>query len=357
MTIREGKWKCPYCGTVNRGRDLDCVGCGATRDREVKFFLDEAAPEVTDEAQLRAAREGPEWVCETCGSSNPSARDACAQCGAPRGGSQSREVVMVGQPAAPPPPHAPAFGSSGLLRGWRTPVIGCGVTLLLTVVGLVSLAVFLTRTHEAQLTVTGVEWQRSVEVEEYKTLTEQAWEDEVPSDARVLSRSREHHHDRQVQVGTRQEEESYTERVQVGTRRVKTGTRDLGNGYFEDVYKDEAVYEDRRRTRTVDRPVYRSEPVYKDRVRYEVDRWTVVQTERAGGQDNAPVWPRVPEGPKRREGKRAEKYTVRLVDPQGGETYEEDVSSDDFAGFVPGATCPARINRLGTLVELVPPGR
>jgi hypothetical protein len=353
MAIREGKWKCPYCGTLNRGRDLDCTACGATRDREVKFIYDENAAEVTDEEQLRSARGGPDWVCETCGSSNPSTRGKCAQCGAPRGGSKRRDVLMVGAP--PPSPDARTALTAAPGR-WKKAAVVVGAAAAAGVVLLALLAFFLTRTHDAQLTVTGVEWQRSVEVEEFRTLTQEAWENEVPGDARVISRRREHHHDRQVQVGTRTEQETYTERVQVGTRKVKVGTRDLGNGYFEDVYRDEPVYESRERTRTVEKPVYRSEPVYMDKVKYEVDRWVVARTEQAGGQDNAPVWPQVDESARRRTGKRTEKYVVRLRDPAEGDTYEEEVSADVFARFAPGSTCRGRVNRLGMLVEVFPPG-
>jgi hypothetical protein len=224
------------------------------------------------------------------------------------------------------------------------------------VVGIIALAFYLTRTHEAQLTVTGVHWERSIEVEELQTLTEQAWENELPSDARPISRRREFHHNDKIQTGTRKVDETYTERVQTGTKRVKVGTKNRGNGYFEDVYKDEPVYENRKRTRTVDEPVYRNEPVYKNRVTYQVDRWKTVRTERAQKDDNSPVWPAVSTGPKRRAGRRAEKYLVLLRDSQSGETYEREVAEGEFVRFVPGSTCRAEINNLGTIVKLVPPG-
>ena len=48
MAIREGKWRCPYCSGVNRGAHLACNGCGATRDKDVTFFLEDDVPEVTD---------------------------------------------------------------------------------------------------------------------------------------------------------------------------------------------------------------------------------------------------------------------------------------------------------------------
>src|SRR5260370_21649808 len=70
MAIREGKWRCPYCSVVNRGADLTCTGCGATRDKDVQFFLEEAADEVTDEQLLATARAGADWLCQFCQTSN-----------------------------------------------------------------------------------------------------------------------------------------------------------------------------------------------------------------------------------------------------------------------------------------------
>jgi hypothetical protein len=345
MTIREGKWKCTYCDAMNRGRDLKCVGCGATREQDVQFIYDETALEVTDEGQLQQAQIGPDWVCETCGVSNPNVRQECRQCGAPRGGSRFREVRMV-QPAVPPQPPPPPPSKSPLKA------IG---TIALSVILLLGFVIFyFTRTHETDLSVAGVEWQRNIEVEELQTLTEKAWEGEAPSDARIISRNREFHHNERIQTGTRPVEETYTEKVQVGTKKVKVGTKDLGNGYFKDIYEDRPVYEDRKRTRTVQEPIYRDEPVYRNRLTYQVDRWKTTRTEQAQGNDNSPVWPEVPEGPKIRPGKREEKYLVQLKDPEG-KTYQQEVTDAEFLKFVPGSVWRASINNLGTIKKLEPP--
>jgi hypothetical protein len=124
------------------------------------------------------------------------------------------------------------------------------VVLLLVVALVVAAAHFGLRRSEETVTVAGFEWERKVAVEAWRTVRERAWEGSVPSQARVVSRRQEVHH---------------TERDQVGTRRVKAGTRDLGNGFFEDVYRDE--------------PVYRERPVYRTRVTYELPeaRWATLQ--------------------------------------------------------------------------------
>lgn len=353
MTIREGKWKCTYCDMLNRGRDLKCTGCGAVREQDVQFIYDENAPEITDQGELASARRGPDWICETCGVSNLSTAEGCRQCGAPRGGSVNREVGLVPPPEAqsmmPEPPAT--SGKSWMVKG----LLGCGGLVAVVVILFLGLGIYLTRTHEVPLTVTGVNWERTTEVEQLQTLTEESWVGEVPSDARELSRRREFHHNEKVKTGTRTVTKTYTEKVKVGTKRVKTGTKDLGNGYFEDVYKDEPVYENRTKTRTEEDPVYRDEPVYKDKVRYQVDRWRTIRTDRTEGADTAPYWPKIPEEAKIREGKKTEKYVVQLKDPKSGKAYQQEVPLTDFPRFRVGSTSRAIINNAGTIKQLPPP--
>jgi len=98
MAIREGKWRCPYCSIVNRGASMACPGCGATRDEHVAFFLEDDAPEVTDEALLARARAGADWLCRFCGASCPPALERCRNCGAERG-----TIIELGGASGAPP--------------------------------------------------------------------------------------------------------------------------------------------------------------------------------------------------------------------------------------------------------------
>jgi len=279
MAIREGKWRCPYCSGVNRGRDLRCSGCGATRAEDVTFFLEDDAAEVQDPALLATARAGADWLCLFCSTSNRPDAAVCVQCGAEKGTAPSRPVQMVAeaeaapQPAVPPPPRAKRSGCGP--KAW-----GC-LTLLAVLFGLFLYAAFHKTVEPVE--VAGLEWERTVDVEAYRTVREEAWEGSVPSGARVVGRSREVHHE---------------ERDQAGSERVKVGTRDLGNGFFEDVYED--------------RPVYRSRPVYATRYAYEIERWVKDRTARASGRDGAPRWPDTRLGRGEREGGRRETYTAVL---------------------------------------------
>jgi hypothetical protein len=40
MAVRDGKWRCPYCSGVNRGSAMACLGCGATRDKDVTYRME-----------------------------------------------------------------------------------------------------------------------------------------------------------------------------------------------------------------------------------------------------------------------------------------------------------------------------
>ena len=409
MAIREGKWRCPYCSGVNRGAHLACGGCGATRDKDVTFFLEDDAPEVADEALLARARAGADWLCLFCGASNPPDRGQCRNCGGGRGAAPSRPVVEEGagmrsersedplarlpegearsNPAplviepgdasgAPPgirgatlarrvvyaglalvslrstsrPPRPPARsagmnpapliiepgGASGAPPGpparsaGMNPAPLAAVTrrfrpvvttvLLLLVAFVAAAAYFGLRRSEETLTVAGFEWERKVAVEAWRTVRERAWEGSVPSQARVVSRRQEVHH---------------TERDQVGTRRVKAGTRDLGNGFFEDVYRDE--------------PFYRERPVHRTRVTYDIQRWVPDRTVQASGQDHAARWPDPALRAGEREVSRSEKLVVVL---NGKRTYRMELPEAHWAALQPGQPVNAVMRGGWSVLEL-----
>jgi Zn-finger in Ran binding protein and others len=318
VAVREGKWRCPYCSGVNRGSHLACGGCGATRDKDVAFFLEDDAPEVTDEALLSRARAGADWLCLFCGVSNTPDRDACRNCGAERGAAPSRPVrdlPLEIEPSASLP--LTAVSAPAPARRFR-PV--AAAVLLLLVAFVMAAAWFGLRKTEETVTVAGFEWERKVAVEAWRTVREEAWEGSVPSSARVVSRRREVHH---------------TERDQIGTRRVKAGTRDLGNGFFEDVYRDE--------------PVYRERPVYRTKISYDVDKWVPDRTVRASGQDHAARWPDAGLRRGEREASRSEKLVVIL---NGRRTYRLELPEGRWAALQPGQPVSAVIRGGWSVLEL-----
>lgn len=317
MAIREGKWRCPYCGSVNRGADLACPGCGAQRDKDVSFFLEDQAPEVTDEKLLARARAGADWLCAFCSTSNAPEAAACVQCGAERGTSPSRPEREV-RPEPPPPPRAAAAPAG---RG-RSGCLVALVALLLLGLGFCGLAAwFSLRKSSDTVRVTGFAWERRLEVQALRTVRESAWRDQVPSGARVLSRRRE---------------QRATERVQTGTQRVKVGVRDKGNGFFEDVYEE--------------RPVYSERPVYGEKVTFEVERWTVVRNPEARGGDRRPRWPDPALQRGEKETGRQERYLARLQGRQ--RAYEMELPQARWEQLEEGRSYEAVVQGGSRVIEL-----
>lgn len=348
MAIREGAWDCPVCGRKgNRGPDKFCGGCGSPRGPEVKFYLPEDAPEVTEAEALKRAQAGPDWVCPYCGADNPSTNEFCSGCGAPRDGAKTREVVEH-RLDAPPPMVAPLASAPQAGSRWKKGLgIGC-----LGLVALVALFVLLGRPKSTTLTVTGHHWLRTIAVEELRPVTEQAWEGEVPSGARVLDSRREVHHVDHIQIGSETRTRTVNERVQTGTERVKVGTKDLGNGYFEDIYEDRPKYETRSRQETYQEPVYRDQPVYRNRIRYEIQKWMPDREARAEGQDRSPAWPDPRLGSQEREGKREELYEVLFRTAKGENATWKAPSEQAWSGLEEGRTYKGKVYGDGRVAEV-----
>lgn len=314
MAMYEGKWRCAFCDVVNRGRDMNCGGCGARRGADVQFFLDEDAAPVSDERLLREANDGPDWLCETCGGSNRCGTRNCQTCGAPPGNSRFREVVEDGvdafrerggnsevtseafttgpcddaalEPYATDGHHARDYPPAPA----GTPQWSPGVKLIVGAAASVVLLIFLALgdagggggnptgkafdsgvdprysiSRSVELIVDRVEWKRSVVVEEYRQVVSEDWEGSVPPDANVILQRKEIHHRDRVKVGSHVVQEPYTERVKVGSKtvtehytereqsgieRYPCGRRNRGNGYFEDVYCTRPEYRTVTKTRS-----------------------------------------------------------------------------------------------------------
>jgi len=363
VAIREGAWDCPVCGRKkNRGPEKFCGGCGAPRGPEVKFYLPDDSPEVVEAEALKRAQAGPDWVCPYCDADNPADHAFCSGCGAPKDpNAKTREVVVqpAGAGAAPvPPPPQPLAAPPAPPKPGMSPKLkkGCGIGCL-GLLAVFALLVFLGRPKSADLTVTGFHWMRTIAVEELRPVGEQAWEGEVPSGARVLGSSREVHHINKIQTGTRTATRTVSEQVQTGTERVKTGTRDLGNGYFEDVYEDRPVYETREHEESYQEPVYRDDPVYRQRYRYEIDKWMPDREAKAEGQDRSAAWPDPNLGAKEREGSRTEVYEVLLQDAKGKAARYKAPNEQVWRSFEEGRTYKAKVYSSGEIasIEGMPP--
>ena len=352
--IKEGKWKCPNCSTLNRGRDVKCSACGQAREN-VEFIYDESAPEVTDAAELADANSGPDWVCGFCATSNRAVIEKCRQCGAARGEGKSREVTDVKQGgsasegAADSGTKDPVAAS---LADQAKPASGSG-WLGWTILGLVVLFFTLALwTSEQQLTLTRAHWERVIPIEKQVPFVEEGWT--VPTGGRVLSSRTDIFGYNQVQTGSRQVQETYTEKVQSGTKKVKVGVKNLGNGRFKELYENRPVYTERQRRRTVSKPVYTPVPIFKTKYRFEIHRWQVGREVRTAGDDTLPMWGVVQLAAGEREGSRKESYKLHFTGAKG-KTYDMEPKEQLFTRLKTGSAYKGKITGLGALSEIVLP--
>jgi len=348
MAIREGRWDCTSCGAAGlRASEKSCSSCGSPRADDVKFYLPDDAEEVTDAQQLAEAKAGADWYCEFCAAGNTNTVSVCKGCGAPKGDSTHHAVtdIMNDAPAAP----VAAIVSEPQQGGGMSKILAgcCAAVAAIALLTCCLLGGLGMTTKDVQVEVSGFSWTRTITVQEYRTVQEQGWS--VPSGGRQLRTERKVHHHDKVPDGT--VTKTRQKKVQVGTKTVKVGKRDLGNGYFEDITREEPVYESQ--TETYQEQKYREEPVYQTYYTYEIDKWVDLPVHSKSGSDHTPVWPEVTvqEG-KQREGGRTERYVVNVRDPAEGKTYEKELDLETWQRWETGQKLYARITGLGALEAL-----
>src|SRR5262249_20589620 len=155
------------------------------------------------------ATAGADWTCPYCGADNPRGGTQCVGCGATSEGAKVRAERVLLDQVARPPPRLNARKILGFIAVAFAVVLAAGWFLFI-------------RTKAHELVGAGETWTKAVHVQRLEVQVREAWLDQVPSGARVVRRSVEHR----------------MKKVHAGSERVKTGRRDLGNGYFEDVYEE-----------------------------------------------------------------------------------------------------------------------
>ncbi|MBL9023129.1 MAG: hypothetical protein JNL21_13095 [Myxococcales bacterium] len=318
MTIRMGYWDCPSCGNKkNLGPNPTCSGCGRPRGPNIPFYTDDSAPVVEDPALVAQARAGADWKCKYCNADNRAGVMDCHHCGAGPDGSVRRQEKYV---ALGPPPK----------KGVDAKII---IAIVLGVLGVLGFGIWFLfgRTTSLSVTVESAAWVKSVEVEQKELKRDAAWQDEVPANARVVGK----------------ETKGRSKKVQEGTKKVKVGRKDLGNGMFEDVYKEE--------------PNYVTKQVDDTWVRYEVEVWEKKETlkeETTDGSEPKDPASRFKPGGDRRLGKSQNAAVFQLKGSDGKRyTFEVDVDKEG-AGAVTkyqiGKSYTAKVNTLGAVLALGP---
>jgi ribosomal protein L40E len=348
----QNKWTCPNCGTRNKGGVMTCKNCGAPQPENVQFELPSEQKNVTDEASIKAAKEGPDIHCPFCGTRNPASAKTCSQCGGDLIGGKAREAGRVMQ-APPPQPKVvkcdncgvenpgsnavcsncgsllpkiasaqtiapaamPARSAVGMNAGKQAAkktnwVLIGGILAFLAICCVVMGVLFFLPTKSVQATVVDVHWETSVPVQEIQAVDYNNERGSPPSDA--------------YNVSCRDESRDVCEQR----------TIDRGNGYsevVEDCHTETEQY-----------------------CSYTVDEWTTLETYTLDGNTLQPVYesPNVSSG--QRLGNESEELTVTFSTEDGEqETYSPDAVSE-FQQFSIGSTWTLKMNALGSVVSVQP---
>ena len=154
-------------------------------------------------------------------------------------------------------------------------------------------------------------WRRSIEVEEYKTVRENAWL--LPSEGRLVETRREIHHYEQVLDHYEKVQVQKSERY-ISHYKTEKSYKDLGNGHFDTVTKQVPVYDTRYWTETEQKPVYKSMPVYQTKYYYDIERWVTKEWINAEGTNDNPYWPELQLKDLERTGSKREQYVILTTD-------------------------------------------
>ena len=340
MAIRVGRWDCMVCGTKgNMGPDTHCTNCGSSRPLDVKFYLPSDAEIVREKAGLKAAKAGPDWACGHCGAQNKAQSTYCGSCGNPKDDKSGDKEVQTRTFAPDAVPREGGLHESTAAGdtyrkehrskietkpGYKRKRPRGLMALILSSPILAGIVYYLLQAFPLAIDVEviGHEWERSIQFQHYEAVTQEAWK--VPSGAFNVSSFRAVHHYDRVSRGF--ETRTRTVRDKVGEERYVCGQRDLGNGYFEDVYCTRPIYENREETYRTE--VFDDVPVYAKKYRFDLMQWVSrpEYVQRNSGNDHNPDWPKAPSRGKAdewREVSRQESYRIVVREDDGDEHSEE----------------------------------
>jgi hypothetical protein len=341
----ELEWVCPNCDGRNKGSKKTCENCGAPQPDNVKFQRAADEKIVTDEKTVDAAKAGADIHCGFCGTRNPGNAVTCSQCGGDLKEGKARQAGQVLQAAAPAPqvvkctncgaenpgtarvckecgapikqaapavsPRPAAAQASAVPAATPTKKVNAwifaaiGAFFLICCVAAVML--FAIPSKSVKGTVTSLQWQTSVPVQEIRAVDYSNRQGSAPSGAYNVS--------------------CQTESKEV----CEEKTVDQGNGFAEVVQECHTESEQ-----------YCS---------YTVDEWTTIQTYTLDGNDNYPVYENPNLSSDQRTGAATESMTVIFSIPNGQETYSVN-SVSEFQQFEIGSEWTLTMNALGGVMSV-----
>lgn len=122
-----------------------------------------------------------------------------------------------------------------------------------------------------------------------------------------------------------------------------SGTRDLGNGYFEEVTSERPIYETYYETETYEEPVYRDEPIYQTKYYYEIDKWIYERSVETNGNNTTPYWGETNLESDERISSKSEHYSVKGTESKKRKEISFSLSFEEWSKLKPGQTIKVKI--------------
>jgi hypothetical protein len=320
-------WRCPSCESENPGPIKSCTNCGAPQPPDVKFYLIEKDKFnfIKDEALIKMAKAGPDIHCPYCGTRNLATVKVCTKCGGDlsHGGEvrQSGQEVQVVESFEDIKPGGSQGMDQGQIEKKRISPVFLIIGLL-AIIGCIVMMVMLLKTDTVTATVTGVDWERSIVILEYTTVTREDFCDRIPGDVEILSR---------------------TQRESVSQTQIPDSTEvcgedvtflNQGGGFAEG--EVECVYIS-----------------YDDYCEYRAVELIPITTLRESGTNRNPVWPSVNLQMGQERGQETETYTIYLESDEDDYEYTTE-SYELFNEAAIGTEWELSINQLGGIQGLEP---
>lgn len=394
--IVKGYWDCPYCDSAGIDGLVDnCPNCGTQKPKTIKYYMKQGMVEYVSDEELVAAGiakeecdgEHKDWICNYCDQLNDYSETHCSACGAVKSAA-THEYGMVALNTEEPDDAdidtvlgVDTEELTSLIKSldewWKhdEPRRARKARILKTcgIIGAVfaslCLIAFLFYPLKQEISITGVSWERTVTVEEERTIKESGWD--VPSGGRVYDEKEEFrkfvqvidHYETVEETKTREVFSHYETVNETKSRQVVShyeteySYRDNGNGTFSEishqkpVYKTETyteshqkpVYKTETYTETHQEPVYRQDPVYNTKYYYEIERWFDIGDYATNGSNHDAYWSNAYElKSNQRDTDRSEKYMVHYSDGSSNR-----VNYNDWSAAKIGSKFIITYNRLG----------
>jgi hypothetical protein len=290
-------WKCSACGTINGGLSKKCgervisgSGCGKPLDHQNWFMPKDLNNNLTDAEHIKQAKEGADWICEYCGSTQRNSLGDCAVCGGDREFSKKKESKQHHKTLQQH--HKTESDQLPLFKPSKWPIIA-GTTL--SAIILIGILIWAFTPKYIDANVRSVAWVGKVNVERYRKIKEEGWSPSYDAESIRHEGNRVHHHD-QVKIGSHKE--SYVVSVTCGQTcntvsvpRVCTSNKNgmascTGGGTRQQCT---TKYCNETRYRTVDD--YEDVPRYQMWYSWYVWRWRHHRTVQSDGTDLRPYPP------------------------------------------------------------------